>query len=299
MKTTVVARVDAALAGLHVRRRPRGARLRRTGCEEHFAAIKAAAEATTRVGQAHLDRAVRRRPDAAPAVQLHDRRRRRAEHDRQGDLRRLRVDQGQPSGRRALHPLGQHRHRQEALADEHDRDPRPARRRRGGDRPGRAEARHAGRHRRSCSTPARFPRPAPSSRARPTTARMRPTRSRRCSSPPARTPPTSPNRTPRSSTAQLLEDGDYYWSITLPALIVATVGGGTGLATQSECLTMLGCRGAGKADKFAEICAGGRARRRDLALLRGARRATGCRATRATAATGRPRSKRLEIEARS
>ncbi len=56
--------------------------------------------------------------------------------------------------------------------------------------------------------------------------------------------------------AQLLENGDYYWSITLPALIVATVGGGTGLATQSECLAMLGCQGSGKADKLAEICAG-------------------------------------------
>ncbi len=55
--------------------------------------------------------------------------------------------------------------------------------------------------------------------------------------------------------AQLLDNGDYYWSITLPALIVATVGGGTGLATQSECLAMLGCQGAGKADKLAEICA--------------------------------------------
>lgn len=55
--------------------------------------------------------------------------------------------------------------------------------------------------------------------------------------------------------AQLNDDGDYYWSITLPALIVATVGGGSGLATQSECLAMLGCRGAGKADKLAEICA--------------------------------------------
>ncbi|HTO97808.1 MAG TPA: hydroxymethylglutaryl-CoA reductase [Myxococcales bacterium] len=56
--------------------------------------------------------------------------------------------------------------------------------------------------------------------------------------------------------SQLLEDGDYYWSITLPALIVATYGGGTGLATQRQCLEMLGCVGAGKADKFAEICAG-------------------------------------------
>ncbi len=75
--------------------------------------------------------------------------------------------------------------------------------------------------------------------------------------------------------AQLNEGGDYYWSITLPALIVATVGGGTGLATQSECLAMLGCRGAGKADKLAEICSGGRARGRDLAFLRHSRRRLG------------------------
>jgi hydroxymethylglutaryl-CoA reductase (NADPH) len=54
--------------------------------------------------------------------------------------------------------------------------------------------------------------------------------------------------------AQLLDDGDYYWSITLPALIVATYGGGTGLGTQRQCLEMLGCYGQGKADKFAEIC---------------------------------------------
>lgn len=40
--------------------------------------------------------------------------------------------------------------------------------------------------------------------------------------------------------AQLTAEGDCYWSITLPALIVATVGGGTGLATQRECLQMLG-----------------------------------------------------------
>lgn len=54
---------------------------------------------------------------------------------------------------------------------------------------------------------------------------------------------------------QLLDNGDFYWSITLPSLIVATYGGGTGLATQKQCLEMLGCYGAGKADKFAEICA--------------------------------------------
>jgi hydroxymethylglutaryl-CoA reductase (NADPH) len=55
--------------------------------------------------------------------------------------------------------------------------------------------------------------------------------------------------------SQVTERGDYYWSITLPALIVATIGGGTGLATQRECLTMLGCYGAGKVRAFAEICA--------------------------------------------
>lgn len=52
-----------------------------------------------------------------------------------------------------------------------------------------------------------------------------------------------------------LPNGDFYWSITLPALIVATYGGGTGLATQRECLEMLGCYGKGKVNKFAEICA--------------------------------------------
>ncbi|MDE0854761.1 MAG: hydroxymethylglutaryl-CoA reductase [Nevskia sp.] len=55
--------------------------------------------------------------------------------------------------------------------------------------------------------------------------------------------------------AQLLDNGDYYWSITLTSLIVATYGGGTGLPTQRECLEMLGCYGQGKAAKFAEICA--------------------------------------------
>lgn len=48
---------------------------------------------------------------------------------------------------------------------------------------------------------------------------------------------------------------DYYFSITLPSLIVATYGGGTGLATQRECLEMLGCYGNGKVYKFAEIVA--------------------------------------------
>jgi hydroxymethylglutaryl-CoA reductase (NADPH) len=55
--------------------------------------------------------------------------------------------------------------------------------------------------------------------------------------------------------AELRDNGDYYYSITIPSLIVATYGGGTGLATQRECLEMLGCYGAGKVEKLAEIVA--------------------------------------------
>jgi hydroxymethylglutaryl-CoA reductase (NADPH) len=50
-------------------------------------------------------------------------------------------------------------------------------------------------------------------------------------------------------------ENDYYYSITLPSLIVATYGGGTGLATQKECLEILGCYGSGKVKKLAEIVA--------------------------------------------
>jgi hydroxymethylglutaryl-CoA reductase (NADPH) len=50
--------------------------------------------------------------------------------------------------------------------------------------------------------------------------------------------------------------GDLYISITIPSLIVATHGGGTGLPTQRECLELLGCYGEGKVGKLAEIVAG-------------------------------------------
>jgi hydroxymethylglutaryl-CoA reductase (NADPH) len=55
--------------------------------------------------------------------------------------------------------------------------------------------------------------------------------------------------------SEINSDGDFYISITIPSLIVATYGGGTGLATQNECLQLLGCSGAGKVNKFAEIIA--------------------------------------------
>lgn len=53
--------------------------------------------------------------------------------------------------------------------------------------------------------------------------------------------------------AEVLPDGNFYFSLTIPSLIVGTYGGGTGLGTQRECLEMLGCYGAGKANKLAEI----------------------------------------------
>ena len=52
---------------------------------------------------------------------------------------------------------------------------------------------------------------------------------------------------------EITQNGDYYYSITLPSLIVATYGGGTGLPTQRECLEAMDCYGKGKAHKLAEI----------------------------------------------
>jgi hydroxymethylglutaryl-CoA reductase (NADPH) len=55
--------------------------------------------------------------------------------------------------------------------------------------------------------------------------------------------------------AELRPNGDYYYSVTIPSLIVASYGGGTGLATQRECLELLGCYGDGKVRKLTEIVA--------------------------------------------
>lgn len=54
---------------------------------------------------------------------------------------------------------------------------------------------------------------------------------------------------------ELKANGDYYFSVTIPALIVATFGGGTGLPSQRECLEVMGCYGTGKVQKLAEIVA--------------------------------------------
>ena len=56
--------------------------------------------------------------------------------------------------------------------------------------------------------------------------------------------------------SELTPEKDLYLSFTIPSLIIATYGGGTGLATQQECLRVLGCVGKGKVNKLAEIIAG-------------------------------------------
>lgn len=53
---------------------------------------------------------------------------------------------------------------------------------------------------------------------------------------------------------EVTSTGSLYASLTMPNLIVGTVGGGTSLPTQKECLEMMDCFGPGKAKKFAEIC---------------------------------------------
>ncbi len=54
---------------------------------------------------------------------------------------------------------------------------------------------------------------------------------------------------------ELIDNGQAYVSVTLPSLTVATVGGGTALGTNRECLRILGVEGNGGALKLAEIAA--------------------------------------------
>ncbi len=54
---------------------------------------------------------------------------------------------------------------------------------------------------------------------------------------------------------RVTREGDYFFSITFPALIMASYGGGTGLPTQRECLEVMDCYGPGKALKLVEIAA--------------------------------------------
>jgi len=54
---------------------------------------------------------------------------------------------------------------------------------------------------------------------------------------------------------ELEADGSLYVAVTLPNLIVGTVGGGTKLPSQHACLEILGLAGSGNARAFAEVAA--------------------------------------------
>jgi hydroxymethylglutaryl-CoA reductase (NADPH) len=54
---------------------------------------------------------------------------------------------------------------------------------------------------------------------------------------------------------EVRDDGALQASVTLPNLIVGTVGGGTGLPSAAACLSLLGLAGTGHANAFAEVAA--------------------------------------------
>ena len=59
-----------------------------------------------------------------------------------------------------------------------------------------------------------------------------------------------------STFIDVTRDGDLYMCMSMPTLPIGTIGGGTGLPHQRECLEMLGCYGPGNAHKLAEIIIG-------------------------------------------
>jgi len=55
---------------------------------------------------------------------------------------------------------------------------------------------------------------------------------------------------------EVTEAGGLYATVTLPGIMVGTVGGGTGLPSQKACLKLMGLHGPGKGRALAEVCAG-------------------------------------------
>ena len=125
-------RPDAARAGVPVRERARGAGVRRVA-RRALRRDPRGRRVDDEVGPPAGHRAVLGQPHPLHALQLHDRRRRRPEHDRQGHAGRLPLDPRAVPRHRPVLPRGQLRHRQEELADQHAAHPRQARGGRGDD----------------------------------------------------------------------------------------------------------------------------------------------------------------------
>ena len=54
---------------------------------------------------------------------------------------------------------------------------------------------------------------------------------------------------------EMVPGGGLYASVTLPNLVLGTVGGGTGLPSQSACLELMGMAGSNRAPGLAEVTA--------------------------------------------
>ena len=91
--------LHATRAGVHTRRCRRGPRLRPSGSRSTSTRSSRRPSRPPASGQPASHRPVPGRPAPVPPLQLHDRRRRRAEHDRQGDARGVHMDPGELPGR--------------------------------------------------------------------------------------------------------------------------------------------------------------------------------------------------------
>ncbi len=54
---------------------------------------------------------------------------------------------------------------------------------------------------------------------------------------------------------ELTDDGSLYASVSLPCIMIGTVGGGTSLPSQKACLDLMNLSGSGKSGALAEVCA--------------------------------------------
>jgi hydroxymethylglutaryl-CoA reductase (NADPH) len=55
---------------------------------------------------------------------------------------------------------------------------------------------------------------------------------------------------------EITDEGNLYASVSLPGIMVGTVGGGTGLPSQKACLDLMGLHGSNNSGALAEVCAG-------------------------------------------
>ena len=223
-------RRDAARARRSSSRAPARRATSASGSTENFDEIKRGGRDHDQLGPAARHRAVLGRADPLHPLQLHDRRRRRPEPDRQGHRRRVRVDPRQLPGR--------------SSTSSSSRTSRPTRRARRSTCCARAASGWSPRRRSRTSSVERIMRSSTELmfRARQVSnlgGFMSGVNNNGAHSANGitamfiATGQDAANVAESSAAfvyAELRPNGDYYYSVTIPSLIVATYGGGTGLA---------------------------------------------------------------------